>query len=62
MTKKVSTEAAKLLRFVKENADGACSLEELAHDLGISRAAVARAIRELEAAGLISLHVEEGER
>jgi biotin operon repressor len=48
-----------LLRFVKENANGACGLEELAGDLRMSRAAVARAIKELEAAGIISLHVEE---
>lgn len=61
MTKRVSAGADKLLRLLKEQANGACSLEELARDLRTSRAAAARALKELEAAGLVSLHVEEGE-
>jgi DNA-binding MarR family transcriptional regulator len=57
--KKVSVGALKLLRLLKEQADGSCSLEELAKDLRMSRAAASRALRELEYAGLVSLHVEE---
>ncbi len=57
--KTVSVGALKLLRLLKEQADGACSLEELAKDLRMSRAAASRALRELEYAGLVSLHVEE---
>jgi DNA-binding IclR family transcriptional regulator len=59
--KRVSVEAARLLRLLKENADGGCSLEELAGDLRMSRARCARALKELEKAGLVSLHVEEGD-
>lgn len=59
--KKVSVGALKLLRLLKEQSDGACSLEELAKDLRMSRAACSRALRELEYAGLVSLHVEEAE-
>lgn len=60
MTKRISTGAAQLLRFLKEHPEGACSLEELAGDVRMSRAACARALRELETAGLVGLHVEEG--
>lgn len=36
-----------------------CLLEELAHDLSLSKTAVARALKELERVGLVSLYVEE---
>lgn len=58
--KRISLEAARLLRFLTEHSDGACTLEELGRDLRMSRAASSRALRELEAAGLVSLHVEDG--
>jgi DNA-binding IclR family transcriptional regulator len=59
--KQVSAGAVKLLRLLKEQPEGACRLEELAQDMRMSRAACSRALRELEYAGLVSLHVEEGE-
>ncbi len=57
--KKVSLAAARLLRRIKEHPDGACELRELAQELRMSKAACARALRELDYAGLINLHVEE---
>lgn len=57
--RKVSLDATRLLAHVKAHREGACTLEELARDLRISRAACARALRELEEAGAVSLHVEE---
>lgn len=59
--KPVSPRAVKLLRVLKEQTAGACTLEELAKDLRMSRAACSQALRELEYAGLVSLHVEEGD-
>ena len=56
---RISTQSGRLLQFLKDNAQGSAELGELARDLRMSRAAVARALRELERTGLVSLHIEE---
>ena len=59
VTVKISEDADRLLRWVREHPLDKCLLEELAHDLSISKTAVAHALKELERVGLVSLYVEE---
>ena len=56
---RIARDSGRLLQFLKDNAQGSAELGELARDLRMSRAAVARALRELERTGLVSLHIEE---
>lgn len=56
---RISEDASVLLRWVREHPMDKCLLEELAHDLSLSKTAVARALKELERVGLVSLYVEE---
>ena len=59
MTVNISEDADHLLRWVKEHPLDKCLLEELARNLSISKTAVARALKELERVGLVSMYVEE---
>ena len=58
-TLRISVESGRLLTYLKANAQGSAELGEVARDMRMSRAAVARALRELERTGLVSLHIEE---
>ena len=55
---KVSSDAVKALRLIKEHARGECTIAEMARDLRLSRTATARALAELEDAGAITIEEE----
>ncbi len=55
---KVSANAGKVLQVARDNPTGHYTIEELAHELRLSRTAVARALRELEEAGAVTIEEE----
>ena len=55
---KVSANAGRVLKVAKDNPTGQYTIEELAHEVRLSRTAVARALRELEEAGAVTIEEE----
>ncbi len=59
MPVRISEDAGRLLRWVREHPQDKCLLEELARDLRLSKTATARALKELEHVGLVNIYAEE---